>query len=66
MVPFLGSTGYPSTTLAPCSLAYSTAAFSTFTVTPFRLNGFATKKQTTDHTGSASILWSVRERSKTG
>jgi len=65
MLVFFGSTGYPSTILALRSLAYFTAAFNNFTVTPLRLNSFATKKQTTDQTGSSSILFNIRDRSKT-
>ena len=65
MLVFFGSTGYPSTIFALHSLAYFTAAFSNFTVTPLRLKGFATEKQTTDQTGSSSILCNIRDRSKT-
>ena len=65
MLVFFGSTGYPSTILALRSLAYFTADFNNFNVTPLCLNGFATKKQTTDQTGSSSILFNIRDRSKT-
>ncbi len=36
------SIGYPSTIFAPCSLAYSVAAWSKLTMSPTRLYGFAT------------------------
>src|SRR5947209_6866618 len=60
------SIGYPSTIFAPCSLAYSTAALSNLTISPWCLKGFATKKQTIDQAGLSSTLFKVRDRSSEG
>src|SRR4030065_541518 len=63
-LPFLGSTGYPSTILAPLDLVYSTEAFRSSTVKPLPRWVRATKKHTTDQTSSSSTGLRTRERAR--
>ena len=60
--PFLGATGYPSKCEAPRAAAWAAAARRSRTVTPWRRQPRAMKKQGTDQTGVSSTGARTRER----